>query len=188
MIRPQTTKFHDFRGYAGRVASGIFKPGDEVVVLPSGFASKIDKVVSLDGDLEEAFAPMSVTLTLTDDIDVSRGDMIVRAHNQPEVSQDIELMICWMSDRPLRLNGKYGIRHTTNEARCIIKGINYKLNVNTLHRDEEDKEIGMNDIGRISMRTTKPLFFDRYERNRETGSIILVDEATNETVGAGMIL
>jgi sulfate adenylyltransferase subunit 1 len=188
VIRPQTTEFHDFRGYAGRVASGIFKPGDEVVVLPSGFASKIDKVVTLDGDLEEAFAPMSVTLTLKDDIDVSRGDMIVRAHNQPEVSQDIELMICWMSDKPLQLNGKYGIRHTTNEVRCIIKGVNYKLNVNTLHRDEEDKEIRMNDIGRISMRTTRPLLFDRYERNRETGSVILIDEATNETVGAGMIL
>lgn len=188
VIRPQTTEYHDFRGYAGRVSSGVFKPGDEVTVLPSGFNSTIDKIHTMDGDLDEAFAPMSVAITLKDDIDISRGDMIVRSHNQPEVSQDIDLMICWMSDRPLQVNGKYAIKHTTSDARCIVKTVQYKLNVNTLHRNEDDKSIGMNDIGRVTLRTTKPLFIDRYERNRETGSVILIDESTNETVGAGMIL
>jgi sulfate adenylyltransferase subunit 1 len=188
VIRPQTTEFHDFRGYAGRIGSGIFKPGDEVVVLPSGFSSTIKSIHTMNGELQEAFAPMSVTITLENDIDVSRGDMIVRANNQPEISQDIDIMICWMNEKSLQLNGKYGIKHTTNDARCIVKSVKYKLDVNTLHRNETDKELRMNDIGRISLRTTKPLFHDRYERNRETGSVILIDEHTNETVGAGMIL
>ena len=188
VIRPQNDEFHDFRGYAGRISSGVFKPGDDIVVLPSGFASKIKSIHTMSGDLEEAFAPMSVTMTLDDDIDVSRGAMIVRENNQPEVSQDIDIMICWMSEKPLQLNGKYAIKHTTNDARCIVKTVKYKLNVNTLHRNEQDKELCMNDIGRISLRTTKPLYHDRYERNRETGSVILIDEGTNETVGAGMIL
>ena len=188
VIRPQNDEFHDFRGYAGRISSGVFKPGDDIVVLPSGFASKIKSIHTMSGDLEEAFAPMSVTMTLDDDIDVSRGVMIVRENNQPEVSQDIDIMICWMSEKPLQLNGKYAIKHTTNDARCIVKTVKYKLNVNTLHRNEQDKELCMNDIGRISLRTTKPLYHDRYERNRETGSVILIDEGTNETVGAGMIL
>lgn len=188
VIRPQTTAYHDYRGYAGRVAGGIFKKGDEVVVLPSGFTSKIAKIDSFDGEIAEAFPPMSCTILLEDNIDISRGDMIVRVNNQPNVSQDIELMVCWMSQRPLQLNGKYAIKHTTRDARCIVKDIRYKVDINTLHRLEEDKAIGMNDIARITLRTTVPLFTDRYQRNRFTGSIILIDEATNETVGAGMIL
>ncbi len=188
VIRPQSTEYHDFRGYAGRIASGIFKPGDEVVVLPSGFTSTIRAIHTFNGEIEEAFAPMSVTITLTDDIDVSRGDMIVRENNQPEVSQDIDLMVCWLHEKPLQPNGKYAIKHTTNDARCLIKEVRYKLDINTLHRHEEDKVIGMNDIARIKIRSTKPLLYDRYARNRETGSLILIDEGTNETVGAAMIL
>lgn len=188
VIRPQTTEYHDFRGYAGRVASGVFKQGDDVVVLPSGFSSKIDKIHTLDGDIDEAYAPMSVTMTLKDDIDISRGDMIVRENNQPDVSQDIDLMVCWLNDKALVPNGKYAIKHTTQDARCIIKEIRYKLDINSLHRHEDDKQVGMNDIARIKIRTTKPLYIDRYERNRVTGSLIMIDEGTNETVGAAMIL
>ncbi len=188
VIRPQSDEYHDFRGYAGRVASGVFKPGDEVVVLPSGFASRIKSIETMDGPLDEAFSPMSVVMTLEDDIDVSRGDMIVRENNQPQVGQDIDLMVCWLNDKPLVPNGKYAVKHTTNDVRCIIKEVKYKLDINTLHRHEDDKQIDMNDIARIKIRTTKPLLYDRYERNRETGSLILIDEATNETVGAGMIL
>jgi sulfate adenylyltransferase subunit 1 len=188
VIRPQTTEFHDYRGYAGRVAGGIFKKGDEVMVLPSGFTSKVAKIDTFDGEVEEAFPPMSCTILLEDDIDVSRGDMIVRVNNQPDISQDHEMMICWMSQRPLQLNGKYAIKHTTRSGRCIVKDIRYKVDINTLHRLEEDKNIKMNDIARITIRTTVPLFTDRYQRNRNTGSIILIDESTNETVGAGMIL
>jgi sulfate adenylyltransferase subunit 1 len=188
VIRPQTTEYHDFRGYAGRVASGVFKPGDDVVVLPSGFGSSIKAIHTLSGEIEEAYAPMSVTITLNDDIDVSRGDMIVRENNQPAVDQDIDLMVCWLNEKPLVPNGKYAVKHTSNDARCIIKEIRYKLDINTLHRHEDDKEIKANDIARIKIRTTKPLLFDRYERNRVTGSLILIDEATNETVGAAMII
>jgi len=188
VIRPQSKEHHDFRGYTGRIGGGVFKPGDNIVVLPSGFGSKIKEIHTLHGQLEEAYAPMSVTLTLEDDIDVSRGDMIVRENNQPTIGQDIDLMICWLNERPLKLNGKYAIKHTTNDARCIIKEIRYKLDINTLHRNEDDLKIGVNDIGRIKIRTTKPLLYDRYERNRETGSLILIDEGTNETVGAAMII
>lgn len=188
VIRPQSDEYHDFRGYAGRIAGGVFKKGDEVMVLPSGFTSKIKSIETFDGQLEEAYAPMSVTLTLEDDIDISRGDMIVRANNKPEVEQDIELMICWMNEQPLRPNGKYALKHTSKNARCIVKDINYKVDINTLHRNEEDKNIGLNDIARIKVRTTEPLFVDRYQRNRYTGSIVLIDEATNVTIAAGMIL
>ena len=158
------------------------------MVLPSGFTSEITKIDTFDGELEEAFPPMSVTLLLKDDIDVSRGDMIVRENNLPEISQDLELMICWFHEKPLQARGKYGIKHTTQDARCVIKEIRYKLNINTLHRNEEDLNIGMNDIARIVIRTTKPLFTDIYRRNRNTGSIILIDEQTNETVAAGMVI
>ena len=188
VIRPHSDKYHDYRGYAGRVEGGIFKPGDEVVVLPSGFSSKISSISTYHEDVSEAFSPMSVAITLEDNIDISRGDMIVRANNQPHVGQDIELMVCWFNERKLALNGKYGLRHTTSDVRCLIKNIQYKIDINTLHRLENDKEIRMNDIARISIRTTKPLFYDRYKRNRYTGSVILVDESTNETVGAGMII
>ena len=188
VIRPQTDEYHDFRGYAGRVEGGVFKPGDDIVALPSGFTSKIKSIETLDGPLEEAYPPMSVTITLEDNIDISRGDMIVKPNNQPKVSQDIELMICWLNEKKLVPGGKYTIRHTTKEARCVVKDIRYKVNINTLHRIEDDKSIGLNDIGRIQIRTTQPLFYDSYNRNRSTGSVILVDEFTNETVGAGMII
>lgn len=188
VIRPQSTEYHDYRGYAGRIAGGIFKPGDEVVALPSGFTSKVKSIETFNGQMAEAFAPQSVTLTLEDEIDISRGDMIVRTNNRPHVDQDVEMMVCWMSERPIELNGKYTVKHTTNEVRCVIKDIQYKVDINTLHRMEDDKDIRMNDIARIRIRTTKPLLFDRYSRNRNTGSLILIDEGTNETVGAGMII
>lgn len=192
IIRPQSREHHDYRGYAGRIAGGIYKPGDEVKVLPSGFSAKIKAIHQMKGDkiieLQEAFSPMSVTITLDTDIDISRGDMIVRENNVPNVGQDIELMLCWMNERKLKAGGKYHLKHTTKEARCIIKEIRYKVDVNTLHRIEDDKSIGMNDIARVHIRTTQPLFYDSYRKNRITGSMILTDESTNETVGAGMII
>jgi len=187
VIRPQSAKYPDYRGYAGRIEGGVFKAGDEVTILPSGFKSKIKSIDTFDGEAKEAFSPMSVCMRLTDDIDISRGDMIVRENNKPNIEQDIEVMICWMNEKKIIPNGKYTIRHTSKSVRCIIKEVKYKIDINTLHRTEE-KEIGLNDIGRISIRTTKPLFFDSYTRNRNTGSIILVDEATNETTAAGMII
>jgi len=188
VIRPMSTEHHDYRGFAGRVAGGIFRAGDKVTVLPSGFNSTVKSVDVFEGTIEDAYAPMSVTLTLNDEIDISRGDMIVKDNNQPESTQDIDLMVCWFNSRPLQLNGKYAIRHTTRDARCVIKEVVYKMDINTLHRNEEDKNIQMNDIGRVRLRTTVPLFIDSYKKNRITGSIILIDEATNETVGAGMII
>lgn len=188
VIRPQDDEFHDFRGYSGRIASGVFKKGDEVMLLPSGFTSKIKSINTFDGELTEAYAPMSVTVCLDDNMDLSRGDMIVRTNNQPQITQDVELMICWMSDKPLQINGKYAIKHTTRDARCIVKDVRYKVDINTLHRQEDDNNIVRNDIARIAIRTTQPLFIDKYRRNRITGSLILIDEGTNETMGAGMII
>jgi sulfate adenylyltransferase subunit 1 len=188
VIRPYTDEFHDYRGYAGRVAGGVMKKGDKVMLLPSGFTTKIAKIDTADGELEEAFPPQSVTILLEDDLDLSRGDMIVRENNKPDVTQDVEVMMCWFVDKPLQLRGKYTIMHTTQEARCVVKDIRYKLNINTLSRDEEDKIIGINDIARVVLRTTKPLFIDAYRKNRTTGSVILIDEQTNETVGVGMII
>lgn len=188
VIRPYSDDFHDYRGYAGRVAGGILKKGDQVTLLPSGFSSTIKQIDSFDGELDEAHPPMSVTIRLEDELDLSRGGMIVRENNQPEVSQDLEVMVCWFHEKPMRQRGKYTLMHTTQEARCVIKEIRYKLDINTLHRNQEDKEINMNDICRVVLRSTKPLFFDSYRKNRITGSIILIDEATNETVGAGMII
>lgn len=188
VIRPQTAEFHDFRGYAGRIESGIFKPGDEVLAMPSGFTSRIKSIETIDQKLDEAFPPMSVVITLEDEIDISRGDMIVKPNNQPVSGQDVELMICWLNEKKLVPNGKYALRHTTKEVRCIIKDVRYKVNINTLHKIEDDLSIGLNEIGRIHIRTTQPLFYDSYKKNRATGSVILIDEATNETVGAGMII
>lgn len=188
VIRPQSDEFHDFRGYAGRIEGGVFKPGDEVMALPSGFTTTIESIRTMDEELTEAFSPMSVVMTLNDEIDISRGDMIVRTNNQPHVGQDIDLMVCWLNEKPLNPGGKYSIKHTTQDLRCIVKQIRYKVNINTLHRIEDDLKIGLNDIGRISIRTTRPIFYDSYRRNRTTGSMILVDEFTNETVAAGMIL
>lgn len=189
VVRPYNDDFHDYRGYAGRIAGGVFKPGDQVTVLPSGFSSTIKTIDAYKESLDHAFPPQSVTITLNDDIDISRGDMIVRENNKPNVVQDVDLMICWFhQNKQLIPNGKYAIKHTTNEARCIVKEIKYKLDINTLHRIENDKTIKMNDIARIQIRTTKPLLCDPYRKNRITGSVIIIDEATNETLAAGMII
>ena len=188
VIRPQKKEFHDFRGYAGRISGGIFKKGDEIVVLPSGFYSKIKSIYNFDEQLEEAFVPMSVTMTLEDDLDISRGDMLVRANNQPQATQDIDLMICWLGENPLSEKGKYIVKHTSKEVRGIIKKVLYKVDINTLHRNENDKIISSNDIARISIRVTQPLFIDKYRKNRVTGSVIIIDENTHNTIGAGMII
>ncbi len=188
VIRPHRRGFQDYRGYAGQIAGGVFKPGDDVVVLPSGFESKIASIDTYDGPVDEAMPPMSVTMRLEDDIDISRGDMICRPHNQPEVGQEIDAMVCWLSETAvLRPGAKYAIKHTTRWARTLVKDLQYRLDINTLHRDESADQLVLNEIGRIRLRTTQPLFFDPYRQNRETGSFILVDEATNATVGAGMI-
>ena len=188
VVRPMTTEYHDYRGYAGRVGGGIYRPGDEVAVLPSGFTSKIKSIDSMNGPVAEAFPPMSVTMTLEDDIDISRGDMIVKVGNQPMQEQELDVMVCWMNERPFQVGGKYALKHTSRDARCIVKEVKYKMNVNTLQKAEGDQTIGLNDIGRISLRTTVPLFFDGYRKNRATGSLVLIDEATNNTVGACMVV
>lgn len=187
VIRPHATGFHDYRGYAGRIAGGIFRKGDKVTVLPSGLTSTIKSIDTFDGPLDEAFPPMSVSLCLEDDVDVSRGDMIVKNNNQPEVSQDIDIMMCWMAAKPPRPGAKYYLRSTTREVMAIIKQVIYKLDINTMQRIENDSDIKMNDMARIKMRTTQPLIFDEYRKNRITGSLILIDESTNETVAAGTI-
>jgi bifunctional enzyme CysN/CysC len=188
VIRPHRHEFPDYRGYAGRLAGGLMKPGDDVIVLPSGFSSKVRTISTSDGELDEAGPPLSVVVSLEDDIDISRGDMICRPHNQPHASQDIDAMVAWMSEGPpLREGAKYSIKHTTRWGKAMVKEMQYRLDVNTLHRDNEADELRLNEIGRIRIRTTTPFFFDEYRRNRETGSFILVDEATNNTVGAGMI-
>jgi bifunctional enzyme CysN/CysC len=189
VIRPQSTVVSDYRGYAGQVASGVLKPGDEVMVLPSGFTSTIAGIETADGEVTEAFPPMSVTIRLADELDIARGDMICRPNNRPAVAQDIEAMVCWMDEsRPLTVGGKYAIKHTTRSARAIVRGIQYRLDVNTLHRDECASGLALNEIGRVKLRTTVPLLADEYRRNRTTGGFIIIDETTNRTVGAGMII
>jgi len=188
VIRPQSKEYHDFRGYAGRVAGGIFRPGDEVLVLPSGFTSRIKAIRLGDENIEEAFAPMSITMTLEDEIDISRGDIIAKPNNHPKTEQDVDLMLCWMSQRTLNVNSKFYIRHTTNDVRGVLKEIPYKLDINNLHRIENVDQLGMNEIARVKIRTAQPLNFDSYRKNRIMGSVILVDEGTNETVAAGMII
>ncbi|MGL5824743.1 MAG: sulfate adenylyltransferase subunit 1 [Nocardioides sp.] len=187
VIRPKSEDYHDYRGYAGQVAGGVLKRGDEVVVLPSGMTSTIEGIDLFDREVEEAFPPMSVTLRLIDDVDVSRGDMIARANNAPKPSQDIDAMICWMTTEPLRPRQKLAIKHTTRTGRVLVKDIQYRLDVNTLHRDQDTKELGLNEIGRVQLRCTVPLLCDPYSKNRTTGSFVLIDEATGVTVGAGMI-
>jgi sulfate adenylyltransferase subunit 1 len=188
VIRPMSDEWHDFRGYAGRVAGGVFKPGDAVTVLPSGFTTRIKAIHSPDGELPEAFAPQSVCLTLTDEIDISRGDTLVKANNPPHVSQNIEAMICWFSPRPMPSRAMLIVRHTTLETKAIIQEVKYQVDINTLHKIEGVDGFNMNDIGRISMRTAVPLIHDSYRRNRITGSLILIDPHTHETVAAGMIV
>ncbi len=187
VIRPHSDDHHDFRGYAGRVAGGVFKKGDTVVALPSGLESKISGIHTMTGELQEAFPPQSVTITLEDDIDISRGDVLVRSENRPEGKQDLDVMLCWLNASPPRPRAKYVVKHTTLEARAMIAEIQYKMDINTLHRLEGDRDIKMNDIARVKIRSTKPLFSDDYTKNRVTGSLILIDETTNETVAAGMI-
>jgi sulfate adenylyltransferase subunit 1 len=188
VVRPHSDKHHDYRGYAGRVAGGVFKPGDEVLVLPSGFGSRVKNVQAGDENLAEACYPLSVTITLEDDVDLSRGDMIVKPNNQPKIDQALDAMICWFSDsKTLRQGGKYLLRHTTKEVQAIVTDVRYKVDVNTLHRMENDSEFTMNDVGRIALRASQPIFHDTYRRNRNTGSFILVDPFTNETLAAGML-
>jgi bifunctional enzyme CysN/CysC len=189
VLRPQSDAFHDYRGYAGQVAGGTFKAGDEVIVLPSGFTSRVASVDVFEGTIDEAFPPMSVAIRLTDDLDISRGDMLCRPNNQPHIGQDIDAMICWMSERSSLVPGnKLAIKHTTRTARALVKDVQYRLDVNTLHREEHIDALQLNDIGRVTLRTTVPLFYDEYRRNRTTGSFVLIDEATFATVAAGMIL
>jgi len=187
VIRPHADEYHDYRGYAGRIAGGIFRTGDKVTILPSGMTSKIKSIDTFDGPLQEAFPPMSVSIRLEDDIDVSRGDMIVKNNNQPEVGQDIDVLMCWMSAKGPRPGAKYFLKSTTNEVMAIIKEVIYKIDINTMQRIEQDNDIKMNDMARVRMRTTRPLIFDEYRRNRITGSLILIDESTYETVAAGTI-
>lgn len=188
VIRPQSDQWHDFRGYAGRVAGGVFRPGDEVVVLPSGFTTRVKGIHSAEGEQSEAFAPQSVCLTLEDEIDLSRGGMIAKPNNQPRISQDIDAMVCWFSQTPMQARGKYVLRHTSRETKAIVQEIRYQVDVNTLHKIEEVESFNLNEIGRIKLRTAVPLLHDAYRRNRQTGSFILIDPGSNETVGAGMIL
>jgi sulfate adenylyltransferase subunit 1 len=188
VIRPMKEEYHDYRGYAGRIEGGIFHTGDKVKVLPSGLTSKISSIDVFNGSAEEAFAPQSVTISLEDDIDISRGDLIIKDNGLPKSSQDIEMMICWFHEKPMVLGGKYTIKHTTNDLRCVIRDVKYIIDVNTLEHNKENKSVGLNDIAKILIKTTKPLHYDSYTKNRKTGSVILIDEATNNTVAAGMII
>ncbi len=188
VLRPQSEAFLDYRAYAGRVAGGIFRTGDEITVLPSGFTSRIVGIDGPNGPLEEAFAPMSISIRLEDDIDISRGDMIVRSNNQPVATQDLEVMLCWLNNSPAKPRTKYTILHTSNRQKAVIKEIIHKIDIQSLNRNPDDKELNMNEICKVKIRTTKPLMIDPYRENRSTGSVILVDDMTNETVAAGMIL
>jgi len=188
VIRPESDQYHDYRGYAGRVAGGFFKPGDPVTILPSMIRSKIVSVDTFDGALEKAFPPMSVTLTLADDVDISRGDMITGEYDLPTIGGEFQAMVCWMNPIPLKPGGRYALKHTTRDVKCIIQSVDHVLNINTLEKMPEGTPVKMNDIASVLIRTTQPLFYDPYVKNRITGSIILIDEATHETVGAGMIL
>lgn len=188
VVRPQSDKYHDYRGYAGRIASGIFKKGDRVKIMPSGITSTIKSIDTMNGELSEAYTPMSVTMTLKDNIDISRGDMIVLDNKEPETGKELDLMVCWLSERPLNPIGKYILRHTTMDSRCMIQEVSYKVNINNLEKNYDDLNIALNEIARIKVKAAKPVFFDSYRRNRQTGSLILVEEGTNNTVGAGMII
>jgi bifunctional enzyme CysN/CysC len=189
VVRPQSTTVTDYRGYAGQVASGVLKAGDEVLVLPSGFTTTITSIDTADGEVAEAFPPMSVTVRLADEIDISRGDLICRPNNAPAVAQDVEALVCWMDEtKPLQVGAKYAIKHTTRSARAIVRQLHYRLDVNSLHRDDQAKDLSLNEIGRIKLRTTIPLLADEYRRNRTTGGFIIIDETSNRTVGAGMIV
>ena len=188
VVRPMSEEHHDYRGYAGQIASGVFKPGDEVVVLPSGTTTRIARIDSVDGPLEEAYPPLSVTMLLEDPVDISRGDFICRPHNQPHPVRQLEAMVCWMSEQPLTEKRRFVLKHTSRTVRAVVDELRYRVDVNTLHRDESAPELGLNEIGRVHLRTSAPLLVDDYRRNRATGAFILIDEDTNDTVGAGMML
>jgi bifunctional enzyme CysN/CysC len=188
VIRPQSAAHPDYRGYAGTVAGGVLKVGDEVLALPSGFTTRITAIETMDGPVGQAFPPMSVTVRLADDLDISRGDLLCRPHNAPQVTQDLDAMVCWMSDKSLQPRTKLVLKHTTRTARALVKQVRYRLDVNTLHRQEGIDRLGLNDIGRVVLRITLPIFADEYRRNRSTGGFILIDETTNATVAAGMIV
>jgi sulfate adenylyltransferase subunit 1 len=188
VIRPQREEFHDYRGYAGRIAGGVWKPGVRVVVLPGGIETTLESIDTMTGTLEEAFPPQSVTFRLADDIDISRGNMIVPAGQVPRIGQEVDVMVCWLNEKQMVLGGKYVIRHTTSELRGIIREVAYKVDIDTLEQNTADKHVGLNEIARIRIKTSKPIFFDPYRENRITGSIIIIDEGTNNTVGAGMII
>ena len=191
VIRPHASsdpELHDYRGYAGQVAGGVLKPGDEVLHMPSGFSTRIKRIELAGREVEEAFPPMSVTLLLDDDVDISRGDLICRPNNRPAAAQDIEGMVCWMSaERPLAPRSRLVVKHTTRTVKAIVTDLHYRIDVNTLHRDETATQLGLNEIGRVRMRLTQPVFADPYSRNRLTGGMILIDEASNTTVGTVMI-
>ncbi|HNQ60822.1 MAG TPA: GTP-binding protein [Bacteroidia bacterium] len=187
-IRPRTDEFHDYRSFAGQISGGVFRKGDTVIVLPSGYKSAIMSIDTADGELDEAYAPMSVAMRLSDEFDISRGDMIVRENNKPQTGQEMDLMVCWLNEKVLEEGRNFILRHTTRETTCLIKEIRYKIDINTLRRIETEKALSMNDIGRINIRTAQPLYYDSYRRNRNTGSVIFIDEFSNETVGAGMII
>ncbi|MDA3821987.1 MAG: GTP-binding protein [Bacteroidales bacterium] len=188
VIRPMRDEFHDYRGYAGRIAGGVFKPGDKLAVLPGGQTTTLKSIDVMNGVVDHAFPPQSVALSLEHDIDISRGYMIVDADNLPKSAQELDVMVCWLGESPMNLGGKYTIRHTTAELRCVIRDVKFKVNINTLEELSDDKSVGLNEIARISIKTTKPIFYDSYKDNRITGSISIIDEATNNTVGAGMIV
>jgi sulfate adenylyltransferase subunit 1 len=188
VIRPQSDKHHDYRGYAGRVAGGVFRPGDEVTVLPSGIATKIKSIELAGKSLDVAFPPLSVAISLEDDVDISRGNMIVKTQNLPQVSQDITARVCWLSTKPLALGQRYFLKHTTHDVRCMVTAVNYMLNISTLELDYDKKQVGLNDIAEIQIKTTEPLLFDSYSHNRISGSCIIIEEGTNNTVGACMIV
>jgi sulfate adenylyltransferase large subunit len=188
VVRPKSDDFHDYRGYAGRVAGGVLKPGDDVLVLPSGMTSTIAAIDTADGPVDEAFPPMSVTIRLTDEIDISRGDMICRPHNRPRPTQDLEAMLCWMdSTAPLQARKVYALKHTTRNVRAMVTGLRYRLDISTMHRDLDATALELNEIGRVVLRTTEPIFADDYRRNRVTGSFVLIDEDSHQTVAGGMI-
>jgi bifunctional enzyme CysN/CysC len=188
VVRPHAAEYHDYRGYAGRIDSGVFRAGDEVLILPSGLTTTVASLDTFEGPVEEAFAPMSITMRLADNIDISRGDMICRPHNQPTTGQDLEAMVCWMTDRPLKVGDFLMLKHTTRWVRAVVRNLHYRLDVNTLHRDKGATTLTLNEVGRVALRVTQPLFYDPYRRNHQTGSFILADESSNITAGAGMLL
>ena len=188
VIRPMTTDHHDYRGYAGQVASGVFEEGDEIVVLPGGHRTTIAGIDTLDGDIEQALPPMSVTIRLADEFDISRGDMFAHPDNPPRVEQEVEAMVCWFADKPLTVGAKYAIKHTSRSARAVVRELGYKVDIDTLDPIDNVSSLAMNEIGRVTLKTTSPLLVDSYRRNRATGSFILIDEATNGTAGAGLII